>query len=405
MTEPSKTSSKISAFINNKRNLTIIGVVLVFIIMTTIGIALSGGSDNQSSGMVQVPDPIEQDAAIEQEPTVEEEVDEPDEPEVEPEQEVEEVIEPEPEPEEPAFINELNGLAIDESLVNRRPMAVTISNIQDALPQYGISQAEVLVETLAEGGIPRLVAVFKDFDSEKIGPIRSGRHYLLFIANDFGAIYVHYGESPQAKAAFTDYNAAHMDGMKSLQHYQAEDRVRPHASFTTDEMLYDSADNYGYRTTVDESADPKFLFSDEQVILDGSNANYIRLPFSWYKPYFEYNEATKLYERFQYGEPHMDAEVDVQLTFTNIIIQNTDMWLIPGDSYDRIDMSLFTTGTGYYLTGGQYVPITWQRDGYDDATRYFYEDGTEVALNRGKTYIAVFPSYNADTIIFEQHDQ
>ena len=71
-------------------------------------------------------------------------------------------------PYEGMAINPLTGLYIDEEAVTKRPFAVMISNIKAALPQSGIGQADVIYETLAEGGIPRLLALFQNFDAEKL---------------------------------------------------------------------------------------------------------------------------------------------------------------------------------------------------------------------------------------------
>ncbi len=88
-----------------------------------------------------------------------------------------------------------------------------ISNIKSALPQYGISQADILYETVVEGGITRLLAVFQDFDAEKIGPIRSARHYYMDFALDHDAIYTHVGQSTYAKTAFRELDVNRFYGL------------------------------------------------------------------------------------------------------------------------------------------------------------------------------------------------
>ena len=76
------------------------------------------------------------------------------------------------------MINEFSGEWIDESLSNQRPLCIMINNIVDAMPQSGISQADITYEMLVEGGITRYMCVFKDYSNlEKLGPVRSARHY------------------------------------------------------------------------------------------------------------------------------------------------------------------------------------------------------------------------------------
>jgi hypothetical protein len=301
-------------------------------------------------------------------------------------------------------ISFLTGLYIDEEAATQRPFGISISNIKSALPQSGIGEAEVIYETLAEGGIPRLLAVFQDFEGEKIGPIRSARHYFLEFCFDFDAVYIHYGFSPQATTAFYTLNAAHIDGISSnVLTYQDEDRVRPHASFTTYDMLMAGMEHKEYRTELDSELPHKFNFSEEPFELNSSNqASKVYLHYSYYHdPWFEYNEEEQVYYRFQYDGPHIDDLTGEQLTFENIIIQSTDMWVIPGDTEGRLDMSLIASGEGYYITHGEYIKITWEKTSHESPTHYYDEDGNEIIMNPGKTWIAIYPSYNDDEIIFE----
>ena len=56
--------------------------------------------------------------------------------------------------------NRLTGLDdLSEEAKGKRPVAVMINNIKAALPQYGISQADLMFECIVEGGITRMMAV------------------------------------------------------------------------------------------------------------------------------------------------------------------------------------------------------------------------------------------------------
>ena len=76
---------------------------------------------------------------------------------------------------------------------NDRPIAVMIDNHNGAWPQAGLNDAYMVYEIIVEGGETRLMALFKGVDLEKIGPVRSARHYFLDYAMENDAIYVHYG--------------------------------------------------------------------------------------------------------------------------------------------------------------------------------------------------------------------
>ena len=83
---------------------------------------------------------------------------------------------------------------------NDRPIAIMIDNHSDAWPQAGLQKAYMVYEIIAEGGETRLMALFKGVDVDKIGPVRSARHYFIDYAMENDAIYVHFGQSPQAES-------------------------------------------------------------------------------------------------------------------------------------------------------------------------------------------------------------
>ena len=63
-----------------------------------------------------------------------------------------------------------------------RPYAVMINTHNAALPQSGLQNAYIVYELMVEGGITRMMALFKDVDVDKIGSIRSARtQYLDYV--------------------------------------------------------------------------------------------------------------------------------------------------------------------------------------------------------------------------------
>lgn len=84
-----------------------------------------------------------------------------------------------------------------------RPYAVMINNIGVARPlQSGLQDAYIIYEMIVEGGLTRYMALFLDQSTERIGSIRSARHYYLDYALENDAIYVHHEKSPQAASDF-----------------------------------------------------------------------------------------------------------------------------------------------------------------------------------------------------------
>lgn len=91
-----------------------------------------------------------------------------------------------------------------------------ISNIKDALPQYGTKAADVIYECPVEGGITRMMAIYQDYSGlERIGSVRSCRLYFPKIANEFEAIYVHFGQSDFALPYLDGGKIDNLNGIKS----------------------------------------------------------------------------------------------------------------------------------------------------------------------------------------------
>ena len=115
-------------------------------------------------------------------------------------------------------VNPLTGLCdgISDEALNTRPVAVMINNIIYALPQWGISQADIIYEMLAEGRITRFLAIFQDHSKiDKLASIRSARPYYIDIAQSYGAVYIHFGGSvPAYDAIAKRSDLISIDGIK-----------------------------------------------------------------------------------------------------------------------------------------------------------------------------------------------
>ena len=56
---------------------------------------------------------------------------------------------------------------------------------------------------------------------------------------------------------------------------------------------------------------------------------------------------------------------------------------------------------GYYITNGKAMNITWKKDGEFGVTHYYGPDDQEIVINRGKTWVCIVPTSDAEKIKFE----
>ncbi len=277
-----------------------------------------------------------------------------------------------------------------------RPYAVMINNINVARPlQSGLQDAYIIYEMIVEGGITRYMALFLDQDTERIGSVRSSRHYYLDYALENDAIYVHHGQSPQAQSDFSKLGVDRIvvDNSKTGWRDKSLKVSSEHTLFTSIEKL-----NKGIgkkRTTrnnellLDYSVDSLDLASIKDVkVANNVSIKYSKATTSSY----EYDSENKVYKRFVNGKTHNDYVTKEQYTFKNIITYQVDNYALnDGSGKDRQGFNNIGTGKGYYISEGYAVPITWEKKSRSAQTIYKFMDGTELKVNDGNTFIQIQP--------------
>ncbi len=309
--------------------------------------------------------------------------------------------------------NPLSGLKNPEGTPeNIRPMAVMIDNIQNANPQRGISQAEVTYEMITEGGITRLMCVYSSYQTmPQVGPVRSARDQHVQLMIPMAAMYLHIGGSTYATRMLEDYGwqQKEIDGKiysGVALRFDRERMEKVKASelcwYTSGELLTATTEIAETDTIMPEGAvrGPIFHFvpyNQPPRQLIGGDANSIYVRFSGYaNSGFEYDEVSGRYEKFAFGQPHVDENTGKQLAYDNILLLFTEIKKYPDGILAKVDFSI--NGVGYYINGGRYEKIRWVKGSPQAPLRILSGDGTEVdvEINPGQSYIAF--------IDFAEHD-
>lgn len=307
-------------------------------------------------------------------------------------------------------ISKLTGLWVEEEIANQRPYAVMLNNIKVANPQSGIGDASILYEALVEGGITRLMGIFEGIDkttktAERIGSVRSARHYYVSFADEYDAIFVHFGQTSYAIKKMKKLGIDTINGMEGIggnSFYRDKSIKAPHNAFLSLEGIEKAVEKGKLRTTYEEGYQGHYQFHETDTdLVDGNLANKVTLPFSSLaKPSFTYDESTKEYLRFQYDEKHIDANTGEQLSYKNLIVQFVKEWNIDKNGYQTMDIE-DASGEGYYFTNGSYIPIQWKKNESTRFMRYYTQSGEELTINPGTTYIGVFPDNRIEHVTIE----
>lgn len=310
---------------------------------------------------------------------------------------------------------------IDEDVANIRPIAVMFPTDRGSQPQYGIGLAGVLYECMEEGGMSRQMGVIEDWQNlEQIGNIRSCRDYYAYWSMEWDSFLIHWG-GPFYLANVT--NRPDVNNLTKVQvgsgsetspavggsAFYRWDQYDPnnsnpkdtiHNGFTNGAKLTEAINKLGYqlehRDNYYEPNHFNFAPVSEPNTLENARGSFAATEvdlskiFTTTKTSFTYDEETGTYLKFLYGEPHVDKTTgeEIQLAFTNIIIQDT-YWQYRQDNKYLIFQVHDSGRSGYYFTQGRGIPITWTKDGDYSPTRYYDLDGNEIQLNTGHTYIGI----------------
>ncbi len=289
---------------------------------------------------------------------------------------------------------------IFDTTTNSRPYAIVINNTPVAIKvQEGLNKAYIVYELPTEGYTSRLIALFRDVKDLTVGTIRSCRHNFSDYSTESDAILVCFGWSHYARDEFPkEAKAGHYEYLNGNESVWAsafwrnnpEKLAREHTAYTSFQKLDNFTTNVQkYRKTSDKSQ--LLNYSETEIDLgsiDGNKpANTVSVPYGSVTTKFNYDSKTKMYTRVVNGSTAKDHNTKEAFTTKNIIIVKIPYSVMPDNYY----WNLKTTGTGkgYYITNGKYVPITWKKDSRYGKSKYYYENGKEIDVNDGRTYIEV----------------
>lgn len=291
----------------------------------------------------------------------------------------------------------LNGLATPRRMALRRPIAVVYDNFYpDARPQSGLSQASVVFEALAEGGISRLMAIFLEHDAPRVGPIRSARPYFVEWASGYRALFVHAGGAPAAlQLLFRTPQTANVEALLSQpQFVRSFAQLAPHNLYTTTNGVrvlarLNSWNEPGHFPWVQHKRDAPLRFRGREPVIHISfSTSQIGSPPA-YDVTYTYVRRRNLYLRSIGGLAAVDANTRRRLAAKNVIVLFARIAPIPNDPDLRVDISAIGHGRALIFRDGWETAGTWRKRSILDAVHFWDNRGRTVALDAGPTWIEV----------------
>lgn len=286
------------------------------------------------------------------------------------------------------------------------PIALILDDSPEVFPHWGVAEADWIVQTpLRRDGATRLMAVYGNEYPEQAGGARSSRMTNLPVAVMFHAALAFAGHPPVVE---TDINVEHWIGewdynkpyrFFNLLNGRYQERVdfleAPQNMSAHVKEMHEALVKRGVKFQ-----NRGFLFTDEPLSR-GEDAQKIQL--QWYglvekdaeiqKPvehaasHCEFSYTEQGYLRDSSTGLYVDRNEGDPLAFANVVILRSPIrWI---GHYPYYDNHLKTCGQAEIFQNGKHITGAWYRAGRLTRLVLLDENGQEISLQRGKTYLAI----------------
>lgn len=294
-------------------------------------------------------------------------------------------------PPEPLVWPYTGAKASSRAQVIKRPLSVKIENSPAARPQTGLNSADVVYETISEGGITRFNCIFHSNIPARIGPVRSARLSDLWIVPQYDALFFFSGASTSTNARIREAKLPNLsqDAGVSAPYGRSSSRPAPHNLYLDTAKTYPAAKAKGLKLTskpiplqyVKRSKNETVTIT--QVTVPFSQANTVR---------WTYDPQSRTYGRENNGAPHIDEGTGKRVTADNVVVLWADYEPVSRDKVGSTTYQIQLGGKGRVsiFRGGQRLDGTWiaQRN---VPPRFVDAKGRPLKLAVGRTWFQVIP--------------
>lgn len=274
------------------------------------------------------------------------------------------------------------GEEVSKETLNNVAFMAIIENAPAARPQSGFTEADIVYEAMAEGGITRCLALYQSEASPKIGPVRSMRTYFLDLAYEYNLPFAHCGGSHDALARIKSEKPMSLDEMYNTNFYWRDKtiKVQEHNLYTSSQRMSDLSTAKGYvkSPTVKLNFDKTYWDN-----LSSSSANTVTVKFNGsYTTSYTFKDGQ--YYKSMNNVPTLNKDDSKPVAVKNVVIQNVNYRTRAKELY--LDADLVGQGNGFIISNGKSVKVTWSKADLHSQTIFKDESGNIVPLNPGKTW-------------------
>lgn len=285
----------------------------------------------------------------------------------------------------------LTGLeAPSDVAIRTRIVSMKIENSPEARPQSALDQADVVYETVTEGGITRFNALFHSQAPASAGPVRSARWSDTYIVPQYQALFAHCGGKTDLQKELRNAKYSDMDQFfNAAAYYRSKDRKSPHNLYGDIAKIREEA--VARRSYAAEATVRGFAF-DRSGRATTPTVTAITVPFdAGNKVAWAYDPASKLYARTVNGAPHKDLVSGNQYSARNVVV----LWALVKPRSERdvrgtpvVEIVLSGSGRASVFRDGQRYDGRWDTKG-DAPPTFTTAEGAVIKLSPGVTWFQV----------------
>lgn len=328
------------------------------------------------------------------------------------------------------YPNPINGVYLTkekyDDVTQRKPIAIMLNNHVDARPQAGISQADIIYEIVAEGGISRIMPVFHSQIPDRVGSVRSARIYFMQIVAEYWPIFSHWGiahrpayELGLSKEEFDSLlaqGAAETDPRADARSYLDEialpvantdtapnmfyreegiDAAIEHTGYAKFKDVYDEFKKYYPEPSWSEFQEfDTWAFKDEKVepASPVNKISYNFWDFYGFDTVWEYDSQTNSYKRTQGGEVTVDRNNEEEVKPVTVVIQFAKETKL-NDVKGHLIYDVIGSGSASIYQDGGKINAKWSKGAARERTKFTDLSGNPIEFNRGLIWVVVLPDY------------
>jgi Protein of unknown function (DUF3048) N-terminal domain/Protein of unknown function (DUF3048) C-terminal domain len=282
---------------------------------------------------------------------------------------------------QPSYVAPLSGLPDPSGSSKTRPaMTVKVENTPDALPQWGVDQADVVYEEIVNGGITRLAAIFNSQVPTKIGPVRSVRPTDTQVVWPIGGLFVYSGGAQYAVNSIETAPVKLIDESSAgSAMYRDPNLEAPHNLFASGPGLF----AFGGTPTP-----PPALFQYSTKKLSKSDAEVssfvVGFP-SIYPVTWTWDTATQSWDRTLFGKPDVTG-TGVRESPKTVVVMFVNYYGELGADNSYADLQ--GSGKVEVFEQGREITGTWSRGpSKSDIIQYTTSAGKTLTMTPGQTWV------------------